>query len=69
MKHKTHHEYLKEEKENALSLLQKAKLIEKDNASIYLEDNFHTIIMVKRSKLRKKVEDLKKQGKIIKRIL
>lgn len=69
MKHKTHHQHLAEEKEDALSTLKKAKDIEKDKVAIYLQDNFHTILLVNRSKAKKKIEELKKQGKIIKRVL
>ncbi|WP_099465572.1 hypothetical protein [Parabacteroides provencensis] len=69
MGHKSYHEHLIEEKENALYALNKVKTLENNKVSIYLKDNCHTIILVERSKLKDKIRKLEKQGKIIKRIL
>lgn len=69
MGHKTHHEHLLEEKESASQTLKKAVDQEKDKALIYLDDHYHTILMIDRSKVKAKLSKLKKQGLKIKRVL
>lgn len=70
MGHKSYHEHLIEEKEKASQALSKAKSLERsDQATIYLDDHAHTIILVRRSALEEKISKLKKQGQKIKRIL
>lgn len=69
MGRKSYHEHLIEEKEHASQALSKAKSLEGAKATIYLDDQAHTIILVKRSGLDLKVSQLRSEGKKIKRVL
>lgn len=66
---KSHHQHQKEEREAARKLLEKVKRNDSGKAAIYLKDSRHTVLIVNRANLKKKLAQLKKEEKVIQRIL
>jgi hypothetical protein len=66
---KSYHQHLREEREEAVRQLEKAKSGNIEKATIYLKDTQHTVLIVKRECLKKKLAELRKEGKKIQRIL
>lgn len=67
--HKSYHQHLQEEHEEATRQLEKVKESDTGKATIYLKDSQHTVLIVKREFLKKKLAALQKEGKKIQYIL